>query len=573
MIDGTALLDSIEANVDAVRARQAMFRLQQNDIELWINKPDGSAGADFLGRVSDQAVIKQSWPSRKNISSQGYLSLPTDHAIARYVMALPNNRDALKNVLITVSRYDGKWRWSGLLRYWKLQRRKGVLSFVLYFNDDMQYLSFMLVPPNPALPIPLFQFPREFFMYAPLKWAVSMTILLQLFRIEGHPFTLPDDPFDLKQWTSTLDWSQWQVHVKASPWLLDDSTLWGLIAARMNAADVTFADALDDAQMVIAYRRILTVKGERPEGLMTPIVANGALVFEVLDRSGYHLLSGTFLGGTIAAGFVRTIVTYADGYYEDILNVVADDESLAPDQYWQKGWFGTLASHPWICLNDDQWHDFDSELSWSPAGPVSIVVGGDNPTADAIAKLIIESVGNLLGYFLLGGFSSAGDIASSIIMPFLQGTIAAWLEWKNIGRARELGWMHLMEMYQAGAEANAWSLSAEAAIRGGFTATKAQTGHRIQLDGSHWVIPGLHFQIGDRIGSTHAELLKNGIDTQFVDQVEEMTQQSDNSAGLPLTWDVTIGLNKAALTQGERDARTLKKVLSTMQNIGVHLVS
>lgn len=573
MIDGTALLDSIEHNVNQVRAKHSMFRLQQNDIELWINPPDGSAGAEFLGRVSDQAVIKQSWPTRKNVSSQGYLEVPTDHAIARYVMALPNNKAALKNVLITVSRYDGKWRWSGLLRYWKLQRRNGILSFVMFFNDDLQYLQFMLVPPNPALPLPVFQFPREFFLYAPLKWAISMTILLQLIRIEGHPWTLPDDPFDLRQWTSLLDWSQWQAHVKASPWLLDDSTLWGPIASRMNAADATFADALDDAQMVITYRRILTVKGERPEGLLVNTVANGALVFEVVDRSGFHAFGGTFLDGTIAAGMFRTAVTYGDGYYEDILNVVADDETIAPDAYYQKGWAGTFAEMPWICLNDDQWHNFDSELSWSPAGPVSAVVGGDNPTADAIARLIIESVGNLIGYFLLGGFSSAGDIAADVIMPFLVGTIAAWLEWKNIGRAQELGWMHLWEMYQSGAENNAWSLSAEAAIRGAFTSTKAQTGHRIKLDGSHWVIPGYHCQIGDRMASTHSELLKNGIDVMFVDQLEEMTLEEDNSAGKPLTWDLTIGLNKAAMTQGERNARTLKKVLATMQNIGVHLIS
>lgn len=571
VIDGSLLLDQIEAGVDEVRARHEMFRLQQNEIELWIN-PTTGAGAEFLGRVSDQAVVKQSWPTRKNVSSQGYIALPTDHAIARYVMRLPNDPEALKNVLITVSRYDGKWRWSGLLRYWKLVRRNGILTFTLFFNDDLQYLQYMLVPPNPALPLEAFQFPREFFLYAPLKWAISMTILLQLLRIQGHPFTLPDDPFDPEQWTTLIDWSLWQAHVKASPFLLDDSTLWGPIASRMNAADVTFADALDDAQMVITARRILTVKGERAEGLLTPEVANGALVFEVEDRSGFHLGTGTFLDGSIAAGFVRTVVTYTDGYFEDVLNVVADDETLMPDQYYQRGFLGTFAEMPWICINDDQWHEFDSELSWSPAGPVSVVVGGDNPTADAIAQLVIESVGNLIGYFLLGGFE-VGDIAADVIMPFIVGTIAAWIQVKNIGRAQQLGWMHLWEMYQAGAETNAWSLSAEAAIRGAFGATKAQTGHRIKLDGSHWVIPGLMFQIGHRIASTHSELLRNGIGTQFVDQVEEMTLEGDNSAGRPLSWDVLIGLNKAAMSQGERDARTLKKVLNSISNIGVHLIS
>jgi hypothetical protein len=570
---GSMLLDQIESDVEQVRARHAMYRAQRNDIELWINKPNGDPGAEFLGSISDQATIKESWPMRKNVSSQGYIAVPTDHPIARYVLGLPNNKDALKNVLITVSRYDGRWRWSGLLRYWKLERRKGVLSFTMFFNDDLQFLQYLLVPPNPGLPIPIFQFPREFFLYAPLKWAISMTILLQLFRIQGHPFTLPDDPLDPEQWDDIIDWSGWQAHVKAQPFALDDSSLWGPIVSRMNAADVTFADALDDAQMVITYRRVLTVKGEQADGLLTPTVANGALVFEVVDRSGFHLPGGTCLDGTIAGGFIRTIVTQADGWYEDILNVVADDETLIPDQYYQKGWLGTFAEMPWICLHDDEWYNFESELSWAPAGPVSVVVGGDNPTADAIAKLIIESIGNLLGYFLLGGFDSLGDIASEVIMPFLVGTILAWIEWKNLGRIKQLGWIHLFEMFQSGADNNAWSFSAEAAIRGAFTATKAQTGHRITFGSGYWVIPGWHFQIGDRIASDHSELLKNGIDAVLIDQVEEMTLETDNSAGKPLSWQVAVGLNKAAMTIGERQARAMKKMLNAINNIGVHLIS
>ena len=81
------------------------------------------------------------------------------------------------------------------------------------------------------------------------------------------------------------------------------------------------------------------------------------------------------------------------------------------------------------------------------------------------------------------------------------------------------------------------------------------------------------FAIGHRVASTHSELLKNGIDATFLDQVEEMVLEEDNSAGRPLAWDVTIGQNKAAMSQGERNARTLKKVLATMNNIGVHLIS
>ncbi|SIE79494.1 Uncharacterised protein [Mycobacteroides abscessus subsp. abscessus] len=59
----------------------------------------------------------------------------------------------------------------------------------------------------------------------------------------------------------------------------------------------------------------------------------------------------------------------------------------------------------------------------------------------------------------------------------------------------------------------------------------------------------------------------------FVDQVEEMVNAGDNSAGQPLTWEVVIGLNKAAMSQGERNARAIKKMLATIQNIGVHLIS
>jgi hypothetical protein len=258
------------------------------------------------------------------------------------------------------------------------------------------------------------------------------------------------------------------------------------------------------------------------------------------------------------------------GFVEDTLTTVTDDESIAPDSYYQGGFLGSLASMPWLVIRDNQWTAIEtSELTWSPATAVSVIVGGDNPAADAIARLIIETTGNLLGYLFLFGFSSAGTIAADIIMPFINGTIAAWLQWKNTGRAQNLGWVHLWEIYNQGAENNSWSLSALAALRGGFLASKSQTSHTLSLRGTGWIMPGVHFNVGTRIGSTSTAYP----DEIFIDQVEELNPAWDHTSDQPLDWDVKIGQNKAAMTMGERQARLQKKALETLQNIGVHLLS
>lgn len=398
-----------------------------------------------------------------------------------------------------------------------------------------------------------------------------MIIHLNIMRNEGNWYTLPDDPFDVDSWTNSNDMSKWQVLVKASPWLLDDSSLWTFLSARMNPVDSVIADALDDAQLTITYRRILTVDGEASDVPGVSNVANGALVFEVVDNSEAHALEGTAFDGTIADGFVRSLWTYGGGFVEDSLNVVTDGQGLQPDEYYQSGWLSTVAKTPWLVVRDNEWTPIESsDLSWGPAKNVSVVVGGDNPAADAIAKLIIETTGNLIGYFLLGGFSSAGSIASEIIMPFLVGTIAAWLHWKNTGRATALGWAHYWETYQQGAENNAWSLSALNALRGGFLSGRAETVHLMALHDS-WIIPGVHVDIGHRMGST---VNAKGVeDIIWVNQLEEMTGAWDHSDQLtPLSWVLKAGKSDRAMSVGERMARLSKKMSEALNNIGVHIV-
>lgn len=569
-----AELDTIETNVEDWRQQLTWLRNAKPMITFHHNQADGSPGLEYFGRVDYRDSIKASFPFKKNVSAQGVLELRFDHYISEWMRTIPNDPAQCKNVVIRIDFFGGKLRWTGLLHHHAVKMRDGIHYMELTFNDDLQFLQFLLGPPNPLLPIPVFQFPRVLPLLGPAKWACSIMVLINLIRKEGNLWEVPDDPFDLSQWLSILptEWANWQVHIKANALPLDDSSLWTVLGTRMNPIDSVLADALEDAQLTIRWRRIFTDEGETIDGLLfvtTP--ANGALVFEIVDDSGYYSqLTGTFLAGTIVDGLVRSVATYVGGFIEDTATVLTDDESLYPDEYFGSGFLGTLASAPWLVIRDSSYTPIQtSELTWSPATAVSVVVGGDNPTADAIVRLIIETTGNILGYFLLGGFSSAGTIAADVVMPFLNGTICAWLEWKNTGRAQGLGWCHLWELYQQGAENNSWSLSALAALRGGFMASQSETSHTVSLNGTGWIIPGAHFEIGSRVGSTC-----RGYDNIiFVNQCEEIIPSWDNSGNAPLSVQVKLGLNKAAMSVGERLARLTKKIKDIMTNIGVHLLA
>lgn len=572
--DPLSVLDQIEADCARLRTRDEGWK--RAEPEIWMMRAiPGEIGLKPIGRLDYKAATKGKLPRKNNIVGTAVLNWRLDHWLARELIKTPNDPDVCKNIVLVVRYNGGRSQWSGLLHHWDVETRRGVHYFTTTWNCDMQYLAFMLGPPNPALPLWLFQGPRVLPLFFPAKYAISLLILMNLIRIHGHPWTLPDDPFDIDQYDSLVDWSDWQVRIKCNALPFDDSTLWTLLATRMNTIDSVIADSLEDAQLTIVYRRVFPEWGDTVEGLIGgDDVASGTLVFEVVDRSGYYDAEGTLLTQNMFGGLVRSIVVYAEGSIEDTISIFDDDESITPDEYWHEGFMGTFARRPAVTLRDSPWANFDSKVTWSPATAASVVVGGDNPTADAIAKLIIETTGNLLGYFLLGGFDSLGDIAAEVIMPFIVGTILAWDEWKNIGRTQELGWAHLPEIYQRGAEQNSWSLTAAVVMRGGFTATKSETSHQISLPNPTWIIPGVHFDIGDRVASTQfAITTKAGVDIVFINRLEEMIPGWDHEAGQPFATELKIGQNKAAMSMGERSARLIKKALQTMNDIGVHLIS
>lgn len=565
-------LDLARPDIRAHRERKRALKQAVPKVRFWINPADGETaeGMLYLGQVDLRDCDEYEFPWKNNEAAQASVNVRATHYICEKIAKIPNDPASCKNVIITVDLYGGTLRWSGLMRDWTLQTVEGKGDYLtLAFVDDLQFLDFMLVPPNPALPIPIFQFPRVHFLFGPTRWCVATLILEQIIRLEGHPWTVPDDPFDLEQWFDFFNWEGWQVHVKGVSFLTDDS-LWTLLASRMDTVKTTIADALDDAQLTILYRRILTVDGERPDGLLVNDVKNGALVFEIVDRSGWTLPEGTFFEGTAVAGFFRSVLQWGSGFVEDTLQMVNSSDALYPDEYYQSSWMATMAAAPGIILRDSHSNSLKGQVSHSPPTAVSVIVGGQNPTADAIAKLIIESVGNLLGYFLLAGFDSLGDMAADVIMPFLTGTILAWDEFKNTPRADSLGWIHLHEIFQSGGDNNSWSMAALAALRGGFKATGTQTSHIMEIGDNIWVIPGLHFGIGDRIGSTSGALGRIGIDMVFINRVEEMTLKG---SGIERSFTVQCGKNKTAISMGERFANLLRKSLDQIQNVGLHLIS
>lgn len=565
-------LDIARPTIADHRRRKKAMKKAMPKVRLWVNPPEGETddGVLYLGQVALGDTQEYEFGWKNNEISQGTIKLRAEHYIARRIALIPNDPAYCKNVVITVDLYGGLLRWSGLLHDWDVHTDEGTDYILCNFNDDLQFLDFMLAPPNPALPIPIFQFPRVFFLFGPSRWCIATLILIQLIRLEGHPWTLPDDPFDTDQWLELFDWSLWQAHVKCPSFLQDDS-LWTLLASRMDTVTAVSKDALDDSQLTVTYRRVMTCDGEQAEGLLFGTqVKNGALVFDIVDRSGWTGPGGTFFDGNIIGGFMRSVLVYGSGFIEDTVGMVANDETLYADEYYQSSWLATMASAPGILLRDSHYNDMQSHVAHSPSSAVSVIVGGNNPTADAIVKLIIEAIGNLLGYFLLAGFDSLGDMAAGIIMPFLTGTILAWDEWKNTSRADQLGWIHLHEIFQQGGDNNAWSLAALAALRGGFKATASLTSHKMVITDSQWPMPGAHFDIGSRIGSTAAALQRIGVQIVFVNQVENMTLKG---SGVEREFTVQCGKDRAVASMGERFSNLLAKALQQLSNVGVHLIS
>lgn len=268
-----------------------------------------------------------SWIS--NDTGPGRLEIPADSPAAEWVHDVQGriDRGEGRNVFITVDHCGA--RWGGLLDKHSLEQRDdGDRALVMEFVHDYEHLKWYSLWSNPFLPA-AFQFPRAFVLAGPVSWVLKTALLANIFREHNPLITWPDDPLDFESYFTAFDQSNWPVVVKPGSFLeaAQSGVVWGVLISRW----ATWHDAahimLEDAELSVRCDRWL--EGD-PEPWPGANLRNGALVIDIVDKSGIHI--GTSHGGNVLDGLVRTAVEFADDFIDSTLDVIADAET--PGDYF-----------------------------------------------------------------------------------------------------------------------------------------------------------------------------------------------------------------------------------------------
>ncbi len=490
-------------------------------IRLW----DGDW--NYIATVNDDIEASFQW--KLNDTGAGYLRLPADSWLAKWVMNFRNRTS--KNVHMTADK-DGA-RWGGRLNNAAAVKTETGERYVeLNFLHDYEEVKHIYVWPNPFLPAAV-QFPRAFTLAGPTAWVLKMALFLNVRRLAGHTWALPDDPFDINQWAGQYRPETWPIQIAPSKALLSDSSPWTVISSRMKNWHDLAAPKLSTSHLMVTTRRWLTGdplpwKGAR--------VTHGTLIVDIVDKSGYWSTEGTATFGDIWEGMVRTVQTVIDPSTtkHSILKDPIDEPA-----YEATNWLSTVPNAPYVVYRDRDLAGVEaSNFTWHPATDVQVITGGHSmPGVNEALSTAVMLVGN----YMANIFSFAlqlGHIADKFLAPIYEDTILAWFTIKSITRAQELGWSHYYEHFADGAD-KAYTLSSIVAMREGFWETRERVSHQLTIaDGAPWFVGDNgegHFFLGDRIGAT-IDGLEPG---QIV--VEQVTSLTYNHSRSKRGWDITCG--------------------------------
>ncbi|BAD56385.1 hypothetical protein [Nocardia farcinica] len=523
-------------------------RIRKPLVRIW----DGDW--NLVGEVHNEISAKFTLP--ENETGVGTIELPAQYYLSKW---LTNHDDRLHNVHVTVDK-DGA-RWGGMLddlEGYKDDTGRRVVK--ASFKSDYEHLKNILAYSNPFLP-PEIQFPRLWILFGPAKWALKLTLFVNLLRLQGLDglWTLPDDPMDPEQWFD-LDQSNWQMVVAPTP-IGTDHSQFAIISSRFKYMHDVAKRAVADAQLTWQPRRYLD--GDEPpwEGAD---LKHGCLVWDLVDNSGWD--TETSFGGNIFTGLVRAFTTIgSDGMTEGV--DIIDDPTFPPE-YSIPGWKGTIPRAPGIILRDGERTGIQSHsFHWKPATATEFVTGGHSmPGVNELISATINMVGDLVAAALF--IPPVGGMADALLKPLYTDVFLAFMKWQDIGRAQKLGWSHYFETWCEGAD-RAYTLSALIALRTGMWRTREQTSHTVTVaDGVENLRIGERGKgnafLGTRIGTTVRDWGKPG--RVYVDRITELVLAWDR-ATTP-AWTITVG-HREPEDPVAKALEMLQDVMSIARDLGV----
>ncbi|EOM77898.1 phage tail protein [Rhodococcus rhodnii] len=511
---------------------------------------------NYRGRVTAELSGSVRWVM--NNTGTATLQLPVDHYLTKWAVN-PWGRTK-QNVHFTFDKDGARWggRCAGDSAVKIVKTDDGKRYVELTFLDDYEDIKSVLVWSNPFLPA-ILQFPRSFVLAGPSRYMLKLALFLNVMRLEGNWWALPDDPLDPQQWLAGLDMSQWNIVVKPHKFL-EDSSPWTILSSRFKYWHDMAAPTLDDAQLMVTTRRYLP--GDPPPWPGANL-RYGTIVVDIVDKSGYW--DETSTGGTIWDGLKRTVVEFADNFIDEIVNTVA--EPIDPYRNIVGRWLGTYPRQPYAVYRDGKITGVEaSEWSFTPAGPVQMVGGGHS--AYGINEGIsagIQTAGNIAGGFVY--FPTAGTIADTFLAPIYTDTVAAFWSIKSPVRTLRSGWSHSHERWVEGMD-RAYTLSSLIKMREGFFNTRPRHTHKLTLgDGRPYFIGDNgqgHWFLGDRIGSTIRDFPIRG--QVFVEQVSEVEYSWDREHA---EWKGTVGDPRANEPTGEKNMRLIRTAVAAVHNLGL----
>lgn len=533
-------LDRIWEDARARTEERDRRRRQRPLVRLW----DG----DWVLRGRVQGEYEASFEWVLNDTGHGTIVLPDDHHLARWAAAFWDR--TTRNIHVTVDHCGA--RWSGRLESITTQQdEQGLRTVTLNFLHDFEELKHVIVWANPFSPAAV-QLPKIFILAGPARYTVKLALFLNLARLQGSWWAMPDDPLDFDSWTQGLRLSQWPIMVKPGSLLLDDSP-WTIINSRFKTWTDMVQGVLADAQLMVECRRWLNGDplpwpGARPR--------NGQLIVDVVDKSGWF--EQTAVGGTIVGGLARTVLQLTDDLIDETRSALIG--AVESPEYTVSGFLGTAPKNPWVIYRTDAANGANTvettSFTWQPATVTQIVGGGHSmPGVNEGISASIQLMGSLLSAFLTvpampsipgapslpsytPSFPDLGGPVDTLLKPIYEDTILAFMSYKSLPRSMSLGWSHYYEDFVTGAD-QAYTLSGILAMRAGLRASRERTSHSMTVgDGAPYLVGENgqgHFFLGDRIG---AEIPGSG-GRVVVDQVHNLSLSWD--ADTPHGWDITVG--------------------------------